>query len=54
MEKLLLHFFRYCEVYMFLSSIGISFLLYVLFFYELKKYPNLVFEIKNEEEPTKD
>lgn len=51
MEKLLFHFFRYCEVYMFGSAIMISLFLFLLLFYELKKYPHLTLEIHNEEEP---
>ncbi len=48
MENLLLHFYKYCEVYMFGAAFGIAATLFACFFYELKKYPNLVLEIKNE------
>lgn len=48
MENLIYHFFKYSEVYMFIAALGITVTLYACLFYEFKKYPNLVLEIKND------
>ncbi len=53
MEKLVWHIFKYCEVYMLGSAFAIAAVLLGLLFYELKKHPHLVLELKDEE-PTKE
>lgn len=53
MTNLIYHFYKYGEVYMFGAAFCITSIMYGLLFYELKKHPNLVLEIRNDDEEEK-